>query len=71
MTMRNAITPKAEREIEELWRLRKEAVQLLDLIVAEWRTDPMSVQCFDARTVTRSVEVTQRLKTLERQYEQF
>jgi hypothetical protein len=69
--MKRMLTDKAEREIEELWRLRKEAVQLLDLVVAEWRTDPLSVQCFDARTVTRSVEVTQRLKTLERQYEQF
>lgn len=30
-----------------------EAFQLLDLIDAEFRSDPMSTQCFDARIVNR------------------
>jgi hypothetical protein len=30
-----------------------EAFELLKLIDAEFRTDPMSVQCFDLRTVER------------------
>ena len=30
-----------------------EAYQLLKLIDAEFRTDPMSVQCFDLRTVQK------------------
>ena len=29
-----------------------EAIRLLDLIVAEWNTDPMSVACFDLRIVS-------------------
>lgn len=32
----------------------KEAFTLLDLISAEFRTDPMSVQCFDLRVVQRA-----------------
>lgn len=31
----------------------EEAMRLLDLIDAEWRSDPMSVQCFDLRIVKR------------------
>ena len=30
---------------------------VLDLIVAEWTSDPMSVQCFDLRLVERAKEL--------------
>jgi hypothetical protein len=32
----------------------REAFVVLDLIVAEFESDPMSVQCFDLRTVLRA-----------------
>ena len=32
----------------------QEAFNLLELIFAEWQTDPKSVQCFDARTINRT-----------------
>jgi hypothetical protein len=32
----------------------QEAMLVLDLIVAEFDSDPMSVQCFDLRTVMRA-----------------
>jgi hypothetical protein len=63
--MRYMLTPKKEREIEELWDLRREAVRLLDQVVAEWKSDPMSVQCFDLRLVERAKYVTERVKKLD------
>ena len=63
--MRNELTPKAQGEIEELWKLRQEAVHLLGLVVAEWRTDPQSVQCFDLRTIERAKEVVARIEKLD------
>lgn len=51
---RSDLTPR-EREVYEV----------LDLIVAEFESDPMSVQCFDLRTVDRAkmaVEWFRKLK---------
>jgi hypothetical protein len=66
--MRNALTEKAQKEVEELWQLRREAVQILDKVVAEWQSDPMSVQCFDLRMVIRGNEVIERLRKLNKVY---
>lgn len=60
------ITPKAQREIEELWQLRREAVKVLDLVVAEWKSDATSVQCFDLDVVKRGNRVIDRLRFLEK-----
>jgi len=57
-------TPKAEREMEERFDLEREAFQILDLVVAEWSSDPKSVQCFDLKIVKRAKIVTARLKEL-------
>lgn len=35
----------------------EELFTVLDLIVAEFETDPVSVQCFDLRTVDRAKEI--------------
>lgn len=58
------LTPRAQREMEERWDLQREAVRLLDVVVAEWRTDPKSVQCFDLRIVERAATVVARLRAL-------
>lgn len=47
-------TPQAQRAYEERVKVREEALVLLDLIVAEWTSDPLSVQCFDLDIVKRS-----------------
>lgn len=41
----------------ERLRVRDEAYMLLDLVAAEFRTDPTSVQCFDAHTVKRVIYI--------------
>jgi len=38
--------------------LKLEAVRLLDIIAAEFSSDPMSVQCFDLRIVEEAKKVS-------------
>lgn len=59
------LTPKAQSEMEEVWRLRREALDLLRLVIAEWESDPTSVQCFDLRIVERAKEVSERIRKLD------
>lgn len=63
--MNRPFTAKAEREMEELWSLRREAIILLGHINDEFRTDPHSVQCFDLRVVNRVGEVLKRIKQID------
>lgn len=44
----------------------REAMKVLNLIVAEFESDPMSVQCFDQRTVERAKKVIRDRKRFER-----
>lgn len=37
---------------------------VLDLVVAEWESDPMSVQCFDLRIVERAKHLVKVRKTI-------
>lgn len=62
--MKPYLTAKAVKEMEEQFQLQREAEQLLYQVVAEWDSDPMSVQCFDLRLVERAKTVTKRLKEL-------
>lgn len=63
--MNDLMTPKAQREMERVFELKREAIILLGHVVAEWDSDPMSVQCFDLRLVRRSKEVLSELKKLD------
>lgn len=51
--------------MEEVWKLRIEALHLLRLIVAEWESDPQSTQCFDERVRRRAKEVSERIRKLD------
>lgn len=59
------LSRRAEREMEEVWKLRRDAVRLLGVITSEFKSDPMSVQCFDLRTVQEAIAVVDRLSILE------
>ena len=50
--------------METKWALRDDAIELLRLVVAEWKSDPMSVQCFDLRTVERAKQCIASLDAL-------
>ena len=60
----NHLTEKATRDIERGFELTREAWQLLDIIVAEWESDAMSVQCFDLRIVARAKKAVSEHKEL-------
>lgn len=47
------LTPTLQRDIEEGWDNDREAHALLDVIAAEFTSDPTSVACFDMRIVDR------------------
>jgi len=64
--MREIMTRKAQAEAEERFTLEREAEKLLGLVAAEFRSDPMSVQCFDSRIVERVIAVSKRLDQLPR-----
>ncbi len=51
-------TNKEEEEMNE--EEVREAFVLLDLIAAEFKSDPMSVQCFDLRIVERTKLLTDK-----------
>lgn len=63
------LTPKAEREMEERFKLEKDALRLLGIVVAEWKSDPLSVQCFDLRIVEEAKMVVERLEKLRPSWE--
>lgn len=53
MSQSPRLSDKAVKEIEANFANEQEAFHLLALIDAEFRSDPMSVQCFDLRIVER------------------
>jgi hypothetical protein len=53
------------RELDERYKLELEALDIFDLVVSEWTSDPMSVQCFDLRIVERAKYISARLKKLK------
>jgi hypothetical protein len=61
------LTDKAQREIEDSFENTREAFTLLDLIDAEFRTDPTSVQCFDLRIVERVRQCVAKRKEFVKQ----
>jgi hypothetical protein len=63
------VTSKAEREIERIWQLRRDAVRVLGVIVAEFKSDPQSVQCFDLRVVDEAKAVVHELEKLQPKHE--
>jgi hypothetical protein len=47
------LSPAQERELEDDWANDREAHALLDLINAEFQSNPLSTQFFDSRIVER------------------
>lgn len=69
--MRPEMTKQAQAEIERMWKLRREAVTLLGVVVAEWKSDPASVACFDLRVVERAKTVVAELEKLESKHSRY
>lgn len=64
-------TPHAKRQLatlEDKFVNDEEAHRLLDLIDAEFRTDPMATQCFDRRVVERVALCVAQRKAIVARY---
>jgi len=60
------LTDKAAAAIEEGFQLNRDAWRLLDLVVAEWESDPLSVQCFDLRIVEEAKQAVKRRREIDK-----
>lgn len=58
------LTEEGKRRIERSFELDKRAWELLELVNAEWKSDPKSVQCFDLRIVKEVATIIKEKKTL-------
>ncbi len=67
-SMEPRLTDKAAAQLEAEFDNYDEAFALLDLIDAEFRSDPMSVQCFDLRIVQRVRECVIKRKALLKEH---
>ena len=65
------LTRETEKEIEDSFVNDREAHELLALIDDEFRSDPMSVQCFDLRIVQRIKECCAKRKVFVRNHPLF
>ena len=65
------LNARTERDIESGFDNNREAHRLLDLIDAEFRSDPMAVQCFDLRVVEEVKICVARRKELLRRLGPF
>jgi len=59
------LSREQEERTERGWALDARAWKVLDLIVAEFESDPMSVQCFDLRTVAEAKAVITEARALD------
>lgn len=59
------LSPSEERRHDDNFTNIEEAFALLDLINAEFTSDPMSVQCFDLRVVQRVALCVAKRKKFE------
>lgn len=64
--MKNAqvMTLEGLEALKEEIKLKDRATEILNLVVSEWDSDPMSVQCFDLKIVKEAKQLTKRLQEL-------
>jgi len=58
------LSAKGQKELEKFIQLDIDAHKVLDLIAAEFKSDPMSTQCFDARIVKEAERVVEAKKKM-------
>lgn len=56
---------------EDMYKTIRAMAEVLDLINAEWKNDPMSVVCFDLRTVKKADTLVKRYKEITENNQAF
>lgn len=62
------MTAKAMQELDDRFALQIRAMNIFKAVVAEWTSDPRSVQCFDLRMVEDARVIDAQLKRLNPLY---
>lgn len=53
-----------DRRIE----LEDQALEIFKLVISEWKSDPMSVQCFDLRVVQKAIAIHDELVQIDTKF---
>jgi hypothetical protein len=59
------LSEREMKKIEEEFLLKRRGLEILSIIVAEWKSDPTSVQCFDLKIVEEAKGIVKQLGDLE------
>ncbi len=65
------LSDKASRELAEQQTADDRVWQIMDIICAEWQTDPISVQCFDLRLVEEAIALVKKRKAMKDPFNPF
>ncbi|WP_026782648.1 hypothetical protein [Pleomorphomonas koreensis] len=52
-------------ELEGLFDAERRLLEIMELVVSEWATDPMSVACFDLRIVEEAKQLVAKRHRLD------
>lgn len=65
------LTDRASREMREQQEADDRVWLLMDLICAEWKTDPNSVQCFNLNVVKEAIDLVERRRAMPDRFNPF
>lgn len=68
MSMKPRLNDRTMKQIERRYEVDDRLLEILGLVVSEWSTDPMSVQCFDLRIVEEAKALWEERKRLPRPF---
>lgn len=71
MTEQIRLSDRASREMREQQEADDRVWILMDLICAEWKSDPMAVQCFDERIVREAINLVAKRKRMNDLFNPF
>ena len=60
--MRPILSQKAQQDAERRFQIDRRLLEIMGLVVAEWKSDPASVQCFDLRVVQEAGDLWEERK---------
>lgn len=60
----NHLSEAGRRQMERKFEVESRLLAIMDIVVAEWESDPVSVQCFDLRIVDEAKKLTAERRTL-------
>ena len=61
--MKARLNDNARRGVERRFEIDHRLLEIMGLVVAEWESDPTSVQCFDLRIVDEAKRLWAERKT--------